>query len=214
MEMQDVKTIEPHSSKFPQAIVWIAGIALTLFCAVGIAALMGWIPDSLGGSSDKSALARQSANTAPPAIAKPSPAAKSHTASVAKSHPPAVEQVLPVRVAAAAKCAECGVIESVREIDAKGAGSGLGAVGGGVLGGLLGNQTGGGRGKDVMTVVGAVGGAVAGNEVEKRVKSTKSYEVTVRLEDGTSRVIPEASLPAWRNGDKVRIVNGAIRSNS
>ncbi len=73
-------------------------------------------------------------------------------------------------MAAAANCAECGVVESVREVDAKGLGSGLGAVGGGVLGGLLGNQVGAGRGKDVMTVVGVVGGAVAGNEVEKRVK--------------------------------------------
>ena len=117
-------------------------------------------------------------------------------------------------MAAVASCAECGVVESVREIDAKGLGTGLGAVGGGVLGGLLGNQVGAGRGKDVMTVVGVVGGAVAGNEVEKRVKATKSYEVTVRLNDGSSRVISEASLPAWRPGDKVKIIDGAIRSNA
>jgi outer membrane lipoprotein SlyB len=117
-------------------------------------------------------------------------------------------------VAAASSCAECGVVESVREIDAKGQGSGLGVVGGAVVGGLLGNQVGGGRGKDVMTVVGAVGGAMAGNEVEKRVKATKSYEVTVRLNDGSSRVISEASAPSWRAGDKVKVVNGRIQSNA
>jgi outer membrane lipoprotein SlyB len=202
METQ-VKATEPQSGKFPQAVIWIAGIALTLFCAVGIAAVMGWIPNSMGGPEDKTSLSLQSANKAPAA------AAKSPTAKAAATRPAA-----PVREAAVATCAECGVIESVREIDAKGEGSGLGAVGGGVLGGLLGNQVGGGRGKDVMTVVGVVGGAVAGNEVEKRVKTTRSYAVTVRLDDGTSRIISEASAPSWRIGDKVKIVNGAIQSNA
>jgi len=205
METQ-VNRIEPQSGKFPQAVIWIAGIALTLFCGVGIAALMGWIPNSMGGPSDKAAVTQQPVNTVPPA------AAKAHTATA--SHPAAIPHTAPVHVAALAACAECGVIESVREVDAKGKGSGLGAVGGGVVGGLLGNQVGAGRGKDVMTVVGAVGGAFAGNEVEKRVKTTKSYEVTVRLNDGSSRVISEANLPAWRTGDKVKVVDGAIRSNA
>jgi outer membrane lipoprotein SlyB len=79
---------------------------------------------------------------------------------------------------------------------------------------LLGNQVGAGRGKGVMTVIGVVGGALAGNEVEKRVKTTRSYKVTVRLHDGSSRVIREASLPTWRKGDKVKVINGAIRSNA
>lgn len=209
METQ-VSKIEPESGKSPQAIIWIAGIALTLFCAVGIAAVMGWIPSSMGGSSDKAAIESQSAVKAPAAAKSPG-AAKTHAANATATPP--VPVPVPVQVAAAVKCAECGVIESVREIDAKGSGSGLGAVGGAVVGGLLGNQAGGGRGKDVMTVVGAVGGAVAGNEVEKRVKTTKTYEVTVRLYDGSSRVISQASAPTWRTGDKVKVVNGAIQSN-
>jgi outer membrane lipoprotein SlyB len=102
----------------------------------------------------------------------------------------------------------------VREVDAKGKGSGIGAIGGAVLGGLLGNQVGAGRGKGAMTVAGAVGGGVAGNEVEKRMKTTKSYEVTVRFSDGTSRTFSEAGLPSWHTGDKVRVVNGAIQSNA
>jgi len=210
METQ-VSKIEPQSGKFPQAVIWIAGIALTLFCAVGIAALMGWIPNSMGGASDKAAIGQQSANTVPPAAPKAPRAAAAHPAPVAHTAP---VPVAPVKIAAVSTCAECGVIESVREVEAKGKGSGLGAVGGAVVGGLLGNQVGGGRGQDVMTVVGAVGGAVAGNEVEKRVKMSKSYEVTVRLHDGSSRVISEASLPTWRTGDKVKLVNGVIQSNA
>ncbi len=207
METQ-INRIEPQSGKFPQALIWIAGIAVILFSAVGIAAFTGWIPSSIGGPSDKAALDQRSANTAPPAVPK------ARTATATASQPAPVARAAPVQIAAVAKCAECGVIESVREVEEKGKGSGLGAVGGAVVGGLLGNQVGGGRGKDAMTVVGAVGGAVAGNEVEKRVKSTKSYEVTVRLSDGSSRVISVAGMPTWHTGDKVKIVNGVIQSNT
>ncbi len=106
------------------------------------------------------------------------------------------------------------MIESVREVETNGQGSGLDAVGGGVVGGLLGNQGGVGHGKDAMTVVGAVGAAFAGNEIEKRTKSTKSYASTARLDDGSSRVVNEADVPRWRSGDKVKIVNRLIQFNS
>lgn len=65
-----------------------------------------------------------------------------------------------------------------------------------------------------MTVLGAVGGALAGNQIEKNMKSTKSYAITVRLEDGTTRVLHEANLPTWRPGDKVRIVDGRLQANA
>ncbi|MHB1142391.1 MAG: outer membrane lipoprotein [Sulfuricaulis sp.] len=111
------------------------------------------------------------------------------------------------------KCTDCGRIESVQEVVTRGEGSGLGAVGGAVVGGAVGHQVGSGRGQDLATVAGAVGGAVAGNEIEKRVKSTKSYAITVRLDDGSSRVFYEASPPTWRPGDQVKVTNGAIQSN-
>lgn len=179
------------TGKSPHPLAWVAGIALILFCAAGIAAIMGWIPTSIGGGSE----------VEPPAKKTAQPAAR------AKAPPAQVASSAPV-----AKCTNCGVIESVREIAAKGEGSGLGAAGGAVVGGLLGHQVGGGSGKQIATVVGAVGGAVAGNEVEKRVKATKSYDITVRLDDGSTRVINEANPPSWRSGDRVRIVDGAIRS--
>lgn len=187
-----------QAGKFPPILLWTAGISLIVFCTAGTAAFMGWIPNSSGSASDSVMTDRHSAK------ALKSDAAKPHTA--------------PVQVAGnnaeRTKCAECGVIESTREIESRGEGTGLGAVGGAVLGGLLGNQVGGGRGKDVMTVVGAVGGAMAGNEIEKRAKSTRSYAVTVRFDDGSTRVINEANVPTWRTGDKVKVVNGVIHSNA
>lgn len=194
-------------------IVWVAGIALILFSAVGIGAFMGWIPTSMSGPADKPALEAQPANAAAPARARAQTAPAQAPVYVTKTI------VVPAPVAAApavvaAKCMECGVIQSVREIDSKGEGSGLGAVGGAVAGGVLGSQVGGGDGKKVMAVVGAVGGAIAGNEIEKRVKTTKSFEITVRFDDGSSRVISEANATTWRAGDKVKVVNGVIQSNA
>jgi len=111
---------------------------------------------------------------------------------------------------ASGTCRDCATVQSVREVKQEGEGTGLGAIGGGVVGGLLGNQVGGGRGKTVGAVVGAVGGAYAGNEIEKNVRSSKHYEITVRLDDGTIRVFSEAQPPALQRGDRVRIDNGQL----
>lgn len=110
-------------------------------------------------------------------------------------------------------CPDCGTIDSVREIEKAGEATGIGAVGGAVAGGVIGHQMGGGRGRDVMTVLGAVGGGLAGHQVEKNVRKTKEYQVTVRLEDGSSRQFTFPEVPAWRIGEKVRVVNGVIQPN-
>ena len=107
-------------------------------------------------------------------------------------------------------CRDCATVESVREVKQEGEGSGLGAISGGVVGGLLGNQIGGGRGKTVGAVVGAVGGAFAGNAVEKNVRSTKHYEITVRIDDGNTRIFTESQPPSLQQGDRVRISNGQL----
>ena len=113
-------------------------------------------------------------------------------------------------ITAPAICRDCGTIESVREVAREAEGSGIGAVAGGVLGGVLGNQVGQGRGRDLATVVGVIGGAVAGNQVEKAQKRVVQYEVTVRFEDGTSRVFSQDTPSAWRSGDRVKVENGLL----
>ena len=205
--------MEAQVRKSPHPLAWVAGIAVILFSAAGIAAIMGWIPTSTGTPGNNAAVEKLTTNAAKPAAVE-----KRTTNTVKPAAPKEYTAPAPVQVASNAParrtCAECGVIESVREIQHKGEGSGLGAVGGAVVGGLLGNQVGSGRGNTAATVVGAVGGVIAGNEIEKRVKSTKGYEITVRFEDGSSRVINAASAPAWRTGDHVRVVDGVIHANS
>lgn len=118
----------------------------------------------------------------------------------------------PVQPAPPAICRECGVIESVREVKQQGQGSGVGAVAGGVAGAVLGHQVGSGRGRDLATVVGAVGGAVAGHQVEKQVKADTSYQISVRMDDGSVRTIHQATPPAWRIGDRVRVQGERLTS--
>ena len=51
-------------------------------------------------------------------------------------------------------------------------------------------------------------------EVERPAKSSRSYEITIRFYDGSRRLMHEARAPEWRTGDRVRVVNGVIRSNA
>jgi outer membrane lipoprotein SlyB len=184
----------------------IASASLVLVCLTGTAALLGWIPSSVGATAAPDTLA----------LAAPAP----QPANAVQHHRAAAEPVVyrqaraaPARHAPALVCQNCGVVASVREITLRGDGSGLGAAGGAVVGGLLGNQVGGGHGKQAMTVVGAIGGALAGNQIEKQVKATRSYETTVRMDNGSSRTTAQATQPEWHDGDQVKIVDGVVRLN-
>jgi len=115
----------------------------------------------------------------------------------------------PMRVAQPL-CASCGTVESVREIATQGQGTGLGAVAGGVAGAVVGKQFGHGSGKTAMTILGAAGGAFAGHKIEEKVRSTQRWDVTVRLDDGSYRTLTLEQQPAWRSGDRVRVVNGTL----
>jgi outer membrane lipoprotein SlyB len=187
--------------------MWAAGIALVLFCGAGIAAMMGWMPLPMSRPPDVPAgMERVPATKMGPAQPNGAPRARS-------SYEPRSEPVMgPSAARVPMKCTDCGVIESTREVSARAETSGLGAIGGAVVGGVLGNQVGSGRGQEIATVVGAVGGVIAGNEIEKRVLATKTYEITVRLDDGSVRVLNQAAAPSWRSGDRIRIVEGAIQA--
>lgn len=107
-------------------------------------------------------------------------------------------------------CVDCGVVEAINVIEVRGEGSYLGRIAGGLAGALLGNQVGDGTGRTVATVAGAAGGAYVGNEVEKRVKTAKHYEVVVRLESGGTQTISYAAHPGFAVGTKVKVANGAL----
>ena len=111
---------------------------------------------------------------------------------------------------ASADCKDCGTVTDVKTIKKEGEGSGVGAVAGGVLGGVLGHQIGSGRGNTAATVAGAAGGAYVGHQVEKNQKSTTSYQVIIKMEDGKSRTFNFSNPTSYKVGDKVKIVDGKL----
>jgi outer membrane lipoprotein SlyB len=111
----------------------------------------------------------------------------------------------------AAGCTDCGVVKSVRLVEKKGGSSGVGAVAGGVLGGIVGHQFGSGRGNTAMTIAGAAGGAYAGNEVEKNKNKKKSWNVTVKMDNGTTRTYAYNDKPEFREGDRVKTLDDGRR---
>ena len=109
-----------------------------------------------------------------------------------------------------ARCVNCGVVEAIHVVEVKGQGSYLGPIAGGVAGALLGSQVGQGTSNTVATLAGAAGGAYAGSLIEKSVKTTKHYEVVVRLENGGTQTISYAAQPGFAVGSKVKVTNGTL----
>jgi outer membrane lipoprotein SlyB len=104
-----------------------------------------------------------------------------------------------------------GVVESVREVSTPAKESnGIGPIAGGIAGAVLGNQVGHGNGRTIATILGGAAGAFGGKEIEKQVRATKSWEVTVRLDDGSVRKLTSPSLPFWHGGERVRFLDGRL----
>jgi outer membrane lipoprotein SlyB len=184
----------PKRSGLLYPMMLIAAIALIVFSVIGIATMMGWMPTAVSGN-----------DPAAKAIANPA------TQDGAK---PAASRMRAATGAPAAACTNCGVIESIRVVEVKGEGSGVGAIGGAVVGGVLGNQVGRGSGRTAATVVGAGAGAYAGHEIEKNVKKSVNYQVRVRMNDGSYRTFHEREQPALAVGQKVRVTEQGIVSAS
>jgi outer membrane lipoprotein SlyB len=87
--------------------------------------------------------------------------------------------------------------------------SGAGVIAGGAVGGVMGSTVGGGTGRTLAVLGGAILGALAGDAVEDRVGKKDGLEITVRLDNGETRVIAqEADVPLVLN-QRVQVVSGA-----
>lgn len=187
-----------------------AAISLIVFSAVGVAALTGALPNSRGSSEPLERTVTMPAPVATPAA----PAAKPKPRPVARAvapRPPAPAPVAAVEpVKAVALPGVGGVIESVREVEQPHDKTIAGPVIGGIAGAVLGHQIGDGRTRTVATAVGAGAGVLAGRAIEKNVRTDKTWETTVRLEDGSLQSFKSAAQPAWHAGERVRVLDGQI----
>jgi outer membrane lipoprotein SlyB len=144
-------------------------------------------------------------------VAKPTPK-PAPAPSYAGISPAPAPYPAPVAVAPAPVCHVCGAVESVTPVErsTKPAGPGVGAVAGGVLGAVLGNQVGHGGGRTAATILGAVGGGFAGNAIEGHVRKETVYQVGVRMEDGSHRMVEVAHAPSV--GSRVTVEGSTLRT--
>jgi outer membrane lipoprotein SlyB len=203
----------------------VAAIAVTVFSAVGVATLTGMIPASRGTPKEEPAqvqLAERAAPAPAPVVEtpKPKPVVRKRAAPRAPAQEPIYREAGQAPIVQAAPAVEApqpvlqpgvlGRVESVTEVKAPGEAKGLGVVAGGVAGAVLGHQVGSGRGNKIATILGAVGGAIAGNQVEKQARAEKRWDVTVRLDDGTTQTLSTPAQPFWNAGDRVRLHEGQL----
>jgi outer membrane lipoprotein SlyB len=222
---QENDAMDTHTKKL-HPLLLLAAISLTVFSAVGVAALTGLIPHSKGSVSDAIPVAAVSTpatvpvtepmiEPAPQPVKKP--AAKRHSApKVAAAEVPAWT---PAPVAQAPQVIETpkpvvkpgvlGTVVAVREVEQKGDAKGVGAVGGGLAGAVLGHNI--GDHNKLVTVLGAAGGALLGNHIEKQARATKHWELTVNLDDGTTQTLSSENQPFWHQGDRVRLYEGKLQ---
>ncbi|CAB3679510.1 glycine zipper 2TM domain-containing protein [Paraburkholderia rhynchosiae] len=156
--------------------------------------------------------APQQAEPQPQRAPAPSPAQQQYTqqqyAQQQQAQP--APQYAQQRPAQPAHCSTCGTVVAISAVRQEGHGTGLGAVGGAVAGGVVGNQFGSGGGRTAMTLLGALGGGLAGNSVEKHIRSSTSYSVRVRMENGKTRYFTYHEAPPFQQGQRVRVENGTL----
>lgn len=180
----------------------LAAVSVIIFSVVGIATMTGQVPSAFSSSQRSAEAPRgvQAAAGGEQQLVYPAASAQERKTASAQGR----------RTTVVAECGNCGVVESIRQVEVKGQGAGLGMAVGGVAGGLLGNQVGHGGGRAVATIAGAAGGAYVGNEIEKTSRTQTAYRVTVRMEDGTYRTLTQNSQPGYAVGERVKVVDGAV----
>jgi len=102
-----------------------------------------------------------------------------------------------------------GTVEAVRNVVIQNdRSSGAGALAGGALGGVAGSAIGGGRGQILAAIGGGLLGAMAGDTVEHQMGKSAGLEITVRLDNGETRVIAQEADVALGVGQRVRVISG------
>jgi len=102
-----------------------------------------------------------------------------------------------------------GTVTKVRPIVIqKDRSSGAGMVAGVALGGVAGSAVGGGTGRDLAIVGGAILGALVGEKVEQEAGKTNGLEITVRMDNGETRVIAQADDVPISAGQRVQVISG------
>jgi hypothetical protein len=141
--------------------MWVAGISFCLLATLGIVAVARLIPASYANIPEEDARAEDP---------------QTHVAL----------SLVRVNRSNQAQCPECGVIESMRQIERS-------------------SDRGRERAGDVKVARG-VPGAPSGGPIIANAVTGKSYEFTVRFRNGSTTAFTEASPRDWRLGSRVKVI--------
>ncbi|MGB5081937.1 MAG: hypothetical protein WBO23_14470 [Burkholderiales bacterium] len=139
--------------KLPCLLRALLAAGVMLLSSGAFAALIAWIPVSTGASPD----------TLPA-----SPVAREKPGTLLDAGTTPLKEYARGKV----KCAECGLIESIRKIEE------------------------------------------AGESPSAAAARSGGHEITVRLQDGSSRVMTDANPGRWRLGERVMIIDGLADSGA
>ena len=102
-----------------------------------------------------------------------------------------------------------GTVESVRPVTIQSdRPTGVGTLAGGALGGVAASSIGGGTGQVLASIGGAIIGGLLGSAAENQMNRTSGLEITVRLDNGETRVVAQEADVELSPGQRVRMVSG------
>ncbi|GJH18916.1 glycine zipper 2TM domain-containing protein [Caballeronia novacaledonica] len=214
--MNAVPEIQTKPSRI-HPLVAAAAVSIILACGTGVAAMTGLLPSSKATATTVTASPLVDAQTARAVpVTQASPAAAQQPASLPRAvrghHPTPVHRPAPVQEntsytpnPAPAYDPYAGEVTAVNAVQAAQPTTGIGAIGGAVVGGLAGTQIGNGRGRTAATIIGAIGGGLAGNQIEHVVHKATTYQVQVRMNDGSVRSFNYEAAPGVAVGQKVHV---------
>jgi hypothetical protein len=186
-EITEMRKMRDHSTR--RRLTWVAGVTLVVSCAAGVAASTKWIPSLIGAPDAVVALPEIASEVAPQS---------------------AVEAALRLMRASRARCSDCGVIESTREMGKLREAGGQPECAARIP-----------ENSDLAILLdwhmlarngyGLVHRTLrcapqAVKAVAILAEASNGYEILVRFRDGSSQILTEASLSSWRRGDRVKIV--------
>jgi outer membrane lipoprotein SlyB len=211
----------------------VAGAAVAVILASGIAAMTGLLPTSHAVTEPAQPATPVAAQIASAPVAAPQAAPVQQTVQQAAPARPRVHHThnappvdapryannqgyqAPYDSAPARPVADpyAGEVVAINTVQAPEPTTGLGALGGAVAGGLVGNQIGGGRGKILTTIAGVVGGGLAGNGIEHAVRKQTTYQVQVRMQDGSYRNFSYPTQPDVQIGQRVHVSGDSLTAS-
>ncbi|WP_158939448.1 glycine zipper 2TM domain-containing protein [Burkholderia sp. S171] len=226
----------PNLSESPRSrihpLIAAAAVAVIVVSSVGVAALTGILPSSkavpvavtgpaLIDTQPSDSLNGLKPNVEPQAssAAPTRPVTVTHHHHVAPSPQNYASNEInrvpagPAFPAAPAADPYAGQVVSINAVRTAEPTTGLGALGGAVLGGLAGTQIGNGRGRTAATIAGALGGGLAGNTVEHAVHKATTYDVQVRMEDGSYRNFSYQTDPGLQSGQRVHVSGDSLTAS-